>query len=106
MPFGTLEAFREGTATEEAAHTLAAAVNLVVVMARDYVGDVQRIAESGLKAVASIFLREKDSGRWGCSGDEYRAIGEALNLSSQLQRDKTRREVATAIRQVLREAGV
>lgn len=106
IPFGTLESFREGTATEEAAHTLAAAVNLVCVLAREYAEEVQRIAHAGLKAIGEIFLLEKATGLWGCTEEEYRAIGEALNLSSRLQRDTTLRNVAQAIRQVLKEAGV
>jgi hypothetical protein len=105
-PLGTLEAFREGTAGDEAAHTLAAAVDLAAVLARDYTDEVQVVAAAGLKAVGSIFAREAQSGSWGCSGDEYRAVRAALILSSDLQCITTRRGVAKAINQVLREACV
>ena len=105
-PLGTLEAFREGTAGDEAAHTLAAAVDLAAVLARDYTDEVQVVAYAGLKAVEGIFQREKETGRWGCSGDEYKAVREALILSSDLQGSTTRRDVAKAINQVLREACV
>ena len=108
VPLGTLESFREGTATELAAHTLAAAVNLAAVLAREYAeGDeVQRIVSEALKAVRAIFHRNTSQGSWGISGDEYKAIREALILSGELQGNTTRREVAGAIKQILREAGI
>lgn len=105
-PLGTLESFREGTATAEAAHTLAAAVDLCAVLARAYTDETQFVAKGGLDAIRGIFQRETATGRWGCSGDEYNAIRAALLLSSDLQVRTTRRGVATAIKQVWKEAGI
>jgi len=105
-PLGTLESFKEGTAGPEAAHTLAAAVDLAAVLAREYTDEVQRIAYAALQAIRAIFWREEQTSRWGCSGDEYKAIREALLLSGDLQDKTTRRGVAKAIKQVLAEASI
>lgn len=104
-PLGILEGFKEGTAKEEGAHTLAAAVNLAAVLSRDLSDHEKRIAAEGLAAVRSIFRRGNDSGKWGCSGDEYRAIGAALAMGAELADSSRRREVAAAIKTVFQEAG-
>ncbi|MFX3545048.1 hypothetical protein [Ralstonia mannitolilytica] len=104
-PLGILEGFKEGTAKEEGAHTLAAAVNLAAVLSRELTDHEKRIAAEGLEAVRGVFKRGNDSGKWGCSGDEYRAIGAALALGAELADGSRRREVAAAIKTVLREAG-
>ena len=104
-PLGTLEGFKEGTGTEHGAHTLAAAVNLAAVLSRDLTDHEKRIAAEGLEAVRGIFRRGNSAGKWGCSGDEYRAIGAALALGAELADSTNRRTVAAAIKTVLQEAG-
>lgn len=103
-PLGTLEGFREGTGTEEGAHTLAAAVNLAAVMSRDQPEEVQAVANAGLDAIVGVFKRGSETGRWGCSGDQYKAIGEALAIGADMADATTRRNVAKAIKTVFKEA--
>ncbi|MGA3803712.1 hypothetical protein ACI2VC_06885 [Ralstonia nicotianae] len=98
-PLGTLEGFKEGTGTEHGAHTLAA------VLSRDLTDHEKRIAAEGLEAVRGVFKRGNAAGKWGCSGDEYRAIGAALALGAELADSTNRRTVAAAIKTVFQEAG-
>lgn len=105
-PLGTLEGFREGTGTEAGAHTLAAAVNLAAVLSREQPEEVQVVASAGLDAIVAIFKRGNETGKWGCSGNEYRAVGTALALGSDLADSSRRREVAVAIQTVLKEAAI
>lgn len=105
-PLGTLEAFLEGTGTENGAHTLAAAVNLAAVMARSQPLDVQGEVGGGLVAMRAVFARGDETGKWGVTGDEYRAIRLALILGADMQDGSTRRAVSTAIQTTLMEAAV
>lgn len=105
-PLGTLESFREGTATEEGWHTIAAAVNLAAILSRKQPQEVQDECNAGLNALRSIAEREQRTGKYGCSGDEYQALRLALILGADMQEAMTRREVAQAINQTLREAGI
>ena len=104
-PLGTLEGFKEGTGTERGAHTLAAAVNLAAVLSRELTDHEKRIAAEGLEAIRGVFKRGNAAGKWGCSGDEYRAIGAALALGAELADSANRRTVAAAIKTVFQEAG-
>lgn len=105
-PLGMLEAFREGSANEEVWHTVAAAVNLAAVLSRKQPQEVQEHCNAGLNALRSVSERAKRTGRYGCSGDEYQALRLSLILGADMQEATTRREVALAINQTLREAGV
>lgn len=105
-PMGVLEAFREGTGNERAWHTLAAAVNLSAVLSRQQTRDVQVEIEVGMEALLSVYRRGDSTGKWGCSGDEYRALHLALILGADMQDVATRRDVAQAIRTTLIEGGV
>lgn len=102
-PMGVLEAFREGTGNERAWHTLASAVNLAAVMSRTQPRDVQIEIEAGMEALLSIHRRAQASGKWGCSGDEYRALHLTLVLGADMQDGSSRRDVAKAIKTVFRE---
>ncbi|MBX4378164.1 hypothetical protein K4H02_24210, partial [Mycobacterium tuberculosis] len=86
------------TGTEHGAHTLAAAVNLAAVLSRDLTDHEKRSAAEGREAVRGVFKRGNAAGKWGCSGDEYRAIGAALALGAELADSTNRRTVAAAIK--------
>lgn len=102
-PHMALDALRIGQGDETAANTLAAAVNLGAVLSRRECQEAQDVMNAGLRAVASVLERGK-SGKWGVTGDELRAIGEALSLSDDMQDQRTRAEMQAAIQTVFREA--
>ena len=104
-PYLILDAFKRGQGDEEGAHTLAAAVNLTAVLARSADDEAKAIANAGLGAVWNVMHRGA-TGRWGMSGDDAKAIGEALSLMEALQAQGTRRSVRDAIAVVYREAAV
>ncbi|WP_439684846.1 hypothetical protein MNJPNG_04895 [Cupriavidus oxalaticus] len=104
-PMGVLEAFREGTAGEREWHTLAAGINLAAVLSRTQPRDVQTEIEAGMEALLSVRKRGDSTGKWGCSGDEYRAIRLALILGSDMQDASSRRSVRDAIRATIQEGG-
>lgn len=105
-PLGMLESFREGTGTEEGYETIVAAINLAAVLSRAQSREAQEVIEKGMEAVLAIMERFKSSRRWGVSGDDYRAIGEALTLGTEMTGISSRREVAVAIQTVLDEAAI
>lgn len=105
-PLGTLEGFREGTGSEEGAYTLAAAVNLSAVLSREQSAEVRAVASAGLDAIQGVFERGNRTGLWGCSGDQYKAIGAALAIGADMADANTRRDVAKAIKTVLKEAAL
>ncbi len=76
------------------------------MLSRELTDHEKRIAAEGLEAVRGVFKRgNADGGKWGCSGDEYRAIGAALALGAELADSTNRRTVAAAIKTVFQEAG-
>ncbi|AXW48147.1 hypothetical protein ACI2S5_08415 [Ralstonia nicotianae] len=95
VPHVELEKLRDGTATEESWHTLAFRINVGQVLAQQYfahVGDVLDAMARGVVAVAEVGKRFRRVGRFGCTGDEFRAIGAALTLTDDMQEATTRRQ--------------
>ncbi len=103
-PHMILDAFINGAGTEEGAHTLIAAVNLGAVLSRDYHFKVQDAINPGLVAVQSVKDRGERNGKWGVTGDEYKAIAAALTLSDDMQDITTRKGLREAVRSVYKEA--
>lgn len=100
-----LDAFKRGQGDACGANTLAACVNLGAVLSRSQSREVQEVIEAGMDAVSSI-LKRGSEGKWGLTGDELKAISEALNLTEEMQDASTRREVRDAIATFYREATV
>ncbi|MDO3616665.1 hypothetical protein Q3O97_12470 [Ralstonia pseudosolanacearum] len=95
VPHVELEKLRDGTATEESWHTLAFRINVGQVLAQQHfahVGDVLDAMARGVVAVAEVGKRLRRVGRFGCTGDEFRAIGAALPLTDDMQEATTRRQ--------------
>jgi len=105
-PHTVLDAFRRGAGDEPGWHTLACAVNIGAVLARTQPNEAQAVMSAALDAIREVQRRGVESGRWGVSGDEFRAIGEALTLSNEIQDISTRREIRDAINVVLETGAV
>lgn len=103
-PHIILDGFVDGTGTESGCHTLIAAINVGAVLARTEDDETQGILSRALDAIQGVKDRGEDTGRWGMSGDQYRAIAGGLALTSDMQDRKTRREVRDAIDEVRRTA--
>jgi len=99
VPHVELSKILDGTATEAAWHTLAFRINVGSASAAMYFADNQELREAmdaAVVAIAEVGKRYRACGRIGVTGDEFRAIGLGLNLTDDLQRACTRRELLGA----------
>lgn len=103
VPHVELSKILDGTATEEAWHTLAFRINVGQAVACLYFTDNEPLREAmdaAVVAVAEVGKRYRLRGRLGVTGDEFRAIGHGLNLTDEMQRACTRRQLLAATLQV------
>ena len=94
IPHSDLERLRDGTADDYVANTLAFRLNWGYVMAGEYFDtpEARACTEAGLAAIRSVKERHERLGKWGCTGPEFAAMGQALNLTDEMQAQTTRRQ--------------
>ncbi|WP_454711124.1 hypothetical protein [Cupriavidus nantongensis] len=103
VPHVELSKILDGTATEAAWHTLAFRINVGQAVASLFFKEHQELRDAmdaAVEAVAHVGKRFQQRGRLGMTGDEFRAIGHALNLTDEMQRACTRRQLLAATLQV------
>ncbi|SDO94671.1 hypothetical protein SAMN04488595_103176 [Ralstonia sp. 25mfcol4.1] len=96
IPHVELSKILDGTATENAWFTLGFRVNVGQLAAALYFAENRELREAmdaAVEAIAAVGKRYRARGRLGVTGDEYRVIGRALNLTDEIQRMCTRREL-------------
>ncbi|WP_265919100.1 hypothetical protein [Cupriavidus nantongensis] len=79
----------DGTATEAAWHTLAFRINVGQAVATLHYADNQALRDAmdaAVIAVAAVGKRFANRRALGVTGDEFRAIGQGLNLTDDMQR--------------------
>lgn len=103
IPHTELDKLRDGTADEYTPNTLAFRLNFGYVLSNEVFDnpEARAVMERGLAAIRAVKERHARLGRWGCSGEEFRALGEALNITDEMQSVSTRREQAEAQRILL-----
>lgn len=101
-PHLALEALRTGRATAADWSTLATRCNWTGELARRHCEDAIDLVESGVRALAAIYQRHGTAGRWGATGPELVALGDALLAADELQLQTTRVEQRAALHFVLR----
>ncbi|REE92615.1 hypothetical protein [Cupriavidus plantarum] len=107
IPHVELSKILDGTATEAAWHTLAFRINVGQVVATLYFAENHELRDAmhaAVIAVADVGKRFHQRGRLGVNGDEFRAIGQGLNLTDDMQRSCTRRQLLMATLQVQNKA--
>lgn len=94
IPHSDIEKLRDGTADEYVVNTLTFRLNWGYVMAGEYFDtpEARACTEAGLAAIRSIKERHERLGKWGCTGPEFVAMGQALNLTDEMQAQTTRRQ--------------
>lgn len=99
IPHDELEKFRQGEADEFAVNTLSVRLNWGYVMAGEFFDnpEVRAALEAGLAAIRSVKERVNRLGKYGTTGEEFRAIGDALNYTDEMQKSSTRREQNEAL---------
>lgn len=94
-PHAHLDNLRDGVADRETWNTLKYRINEGASLAsRHHTDNVELRAAmaAAVEALCSIGKRYLDLGKFGCSGDEFRAIGRALDLTDELQNVTTTRQ--------------
>lgn len=99
----SLEALRTGRGTEQEFHTLAAAVNVSLVLCErnagaEYMGHVKDAQDALLR----LWDRGKKTGRWVLDGPGYAAISGAVELHEAQLAAVPRSAAAEAMREVKR----
>ena len=107
IPHTCLSKFKEGVADSQDWHTLASRLNLGNTLAyTHYEGEVKEMMDKAALALRSVFQRNERLGTWGCTGEEFNAMGDGLNLTDQMQKECTRRELQAAMCHVIENAAV
>ena len=107
-PHAMLAKVMAGEGDEECWNTLVFRLNCGNAIANQsfaHQPEVQDEMERGIVAICEVGKRYKRTGKLGCTGDEFRAIGAALNLADDLQANTTRREQRDAYRWVYSQVG-
>lgn len=99
VPHEELEKLRQGEADEFTVNTLAFRLNWGYVMAGEVFDnpEVRAVMETGLAAIRGVKERVDRLGKYGATGEEFRALGEALNFTDEMQKKATRREQHEAL---------
>lgn len=102
VPHDELDKLRDGRADKYTLNTLAFRLNWGYVMAGEVFDnpEVRAALEAGLAAFRSVRERFERLGKYGATGEEFHAIGEALNRIDDMQKAATRREQHDAMHAV------
>lgn len=100
----SLEALRNGCGTDDDAHTIVSALLIGRELARLFSDEAQKVVMAGIGAITGVKHRGDECGKWGVSGEQFKAISSALVLVDEMQDASTRREVREAIKTVWKEA--
>lgn len=109
IPHQELDALLRGVANETAFHTLAARINVGSIAMRWHWPDNELAVatmDAALAALVNLGERGHRVGKWGVSGDEFKAIGAGLNLTDEAQKNLTRRQFNDVLQHVFKVAAV
>lgn len=104
VPHQELEKFKTGEADEYTWNTVCFRLNWGYVMSGDHFDSVEarELMERSLKAIRSVKTRHEKTGRWGTTGEEFNIIGQALNLTDEMQMNTTRKQQDQSLQTLLR----
>ena len=108
IPHAMLDKMLHGEGNEECWHTIVFRLNCGNAIANKsyaHQPEVQDEMEKALFAISEVGKRWKRTGKFGCTGDEFKAIGTGLNLADDLQANTTRREQRDSYRWVYSQVG-
>lgn len=102
-PHQALESMRSGTATADDYNTVSLRIRWGDRMIEDHIieAEPREIMRQGIAALVSVGERFDRIGRFGLNGEEFRLLGDALNLADELQSTLTRREMKQSLRAVI-----
>jgi hypothetical protein len=108
IPHAHLSKILAGEGDGECWHTVVFRLNCGCAIANKsfaHLPEAQDEMERALAAICEVGKRYKRTGKIGCTGDEFKAIGAGLNLADELQAKTTRREQRAAYRWVYGQVG-
>lgn len=106
IPHQFLEQLRTGGFEEHMWHAMAARMNLGNTLAYTYFHDAREAMDAACRALKSVWERFERTGKWGATGEEFGQLGDGLNLTDDMQKQCTRRELDSAMEHVYRVAAV
>ncbi len=94
VPHQELEKFKSGEADEYTWNTVCFRLNWGYVMSGDHFDsdEARELMQASLAAIKSVKDRNERTGRWGTTGEEFNIIGQALNLTDEMQMNTTRKQ--------------
>ena len=104
IPHMELQKFKTGDADEYTWNTVCFRLNWGYVMSGDHFDSVEarELMEQSLAAIKSVKARHERTNKWGTSGEEFNVIGQALNLTDEMQLNTTRRQQEDSLNTLLR----
>lgn len=93
VPHAELEKVRLGTSDEASMHTIIFRINIGYTLAGEFFEGGRDVMEKALAAVKAMRERFERTGKVGATGEEFFAIGDGLNLTDEMQKQCTRREL-------------
>jgi hypothetical protein len=104
IPHMELQKFKTGDADEYTWNTVCFRLNWGYVMSGDHFDSVEarELMEQSLAAIKSVKARHDRTSKWGTTGEEFNVIGQALNLTDEMQLNTTRRQQEDSLNTLLR----
>ena len=91
---------KEGVSTDETWHVIVCRLNIGMVLAMSHFEAAAHSLRQGLDAMVSVKDRYARVSKWGISDSESQYVGQALNLTDEMQKQSTRRELRNSIKTV------
>ena len=104
VPHQELEKFKTGEADDYTWNTVCFRLNWGYVMSGDHFDSVEarELMQDSLDAIRSIKARHEKTNTWGTTGNEFNIIGQALNLTDEMQMNTTRKQQDESLNTLLR----
>lgn len=103
IPHVELDNLIKGRVSDSTFSNLALRVNFGNQIAHNfYEDDIKAVTQGGVDAMISVKERFARTSKYGASKDEQLAIGYALTLADDLQKNCTRREIRDALMYVIK----
>jgi hypothetical protein len=104
IPHMELQKFKTGDADEYTWNTVCFRLNWGYVMSGDHFDSVEarELMEQSLAAIKSVKARHERTNKWGTTGEEFNVIGQALNLTDEMQLNTTRRQQEDSLNTLFR----
>ena len=98
IPHVELDAMMKGKGTEYSLGAINFRINCGYVLSGETFEneEVRTDMEAGLAASRAVIARWRETGKIGCTGEQFRAIGQALAWCDEMQKASTRRELLHA----------